>query len=490
MTELTGKSLVSKAREAARVKLKPLRSDPAPDRPQVDRGPVPGGARAITCWQRDIQRHTRRLSEIARSCAWVHAEVFSKPPALLRPESLYGNCLLELFDTAPARAESETSGYERRVSRGTRTADTATAPAARPPEPLGDAQPKVEHAKPSLDERDASRQELRDLPRQASPDLLDRYRPRYMPELAFRALSHPGAPAEPAAHPKKSPGKPGHRSDRANSSAVEAVPSRRKLRHPLPQNDTGSPTDHRQQHITADKQPHTSSPYPYYDRELMLNWQRRMTARAQERLLFRINTLGTGQEQTRWMSLARDFARDIATGAALDAIWGRATSDGIRVSNQFLYQRAYAAAPQQGLDSASESHKRRASNTPAEHATPSHARPAHDTAPEHVTPSHSHGPQSESQSQAGQSETLWGDEPRIPEVSPLSPIPPMKPPTLESLLAQRGTEIKGVPPDMRNVRADGRSADAEDTSNEDLHILSTKIKRILEEEARRFGIDV
>ena len=57
-----------------------------------------------------------------------------------------------------------------------------------------------------------------------------------------------------------------------------------------------------------------------------------------------------------------------------------------------------------------------------------------------------------------------------------------------ALLARRGDESNGAVPGTANTRFADRPSAADD--EDELYTLAGKVKRILDEEARRFGIDV
>ena len=61
------------------------------------------GGRAPACWRREVRRTTAAPAALARACGWV-GELAREPRPRLRRQPLLGHCLAELVDAAPPEA--------------------------------------------------------------------------------------------------------------------------------------------------------------------------------------------------------------------------------------------------------------------------------------------------------------------------------------------------------------------------------------------------
>jgi hypothetical protein len=102
------------------------------------------GGRAPDCWQRDIARPAAAPRAIERACRWLE-ELAGAPPRL-RSEPLLGRCLPELLDAPPVTDEPAPAQEPRQPRRQAKPAAPAT---ARPPRPEKLPAGKQEHAQQS-----------------------------------------------------------------------------------------------------------------------------------------------------------------------------------------------------------------------------------------------------------------------------------------------------------------------------------------------------
>jgi hypothetical protein len=90
------------------------------------------GGKAPACWQRQIERSAAAPKAIERACRWL--EEMAGPPKL-HGEPLLGRCLPELLDAPPATEEPAPAEEPRQPRRATKPPAPATSQKKRPPRP-------------------------------------------------------------------------------------------------------------------------------------------------------------------------------------------------------------------------------------------------------------------------------------------------------------------------------------------------------------------
>lgn len=425
--------------------------------------------RAPVCWQRELARTAARLDVLRRACAWVDEIVTVYPR--LRDEPLLGNCLAVLAAEVahPAEAESEvarrvregptgsaaSAAREQRSAsdRGRLTRRSAFGPSAdlltvHPQTPYRPGESRPHNVGP----------DLTGVPRQAGLALLRRL-------VGERAQSHQVEP--PRGSPIMSPGvgRAHRRSDRPQAKVRRDVPSLQPMN--FREQSSEPPTETRRHPST---QPRSGAHEPTASRAWRIGLARRAVHAFRRTNLF---SLTPGEQGEAF--LARIWSAPIA---------GQTAPPELLTGPVRLSQPNGGASRSDGHDITSHpSPDSQRSNPPS----PANDAGARTRRAINLVPLR--GEDKESLSPLGEDGHHCA-----PEDIPITNgwIERVAPPTMFPLLLPLiPPQVVGVPvPPVATATArQGAWAEAM-AADDDLDVLAAKIKRILDEEARRHGIDV
>lgn len=392
---------------------------------------------APEAWRKGLERARERATGLERACAWLETDLPAEPPRL-RPRPLLGDCLAELAaelgEEIEAPAESESRQPSRRAAPPERSRKPAPAgpPRRKPPVPH-EARSKKAAARPG----GKSQTPPPSGSKKAGRGLLERLagtgarRPRVP---LHKAADHPrsaptpaGAPSHPTRRPLPPVAAGGHDPWGRRASARLNVPAAAR---PLPAASTAAP-------------PAGGAVRP---EALEAQWRRPLSG------------------ETFPLDRLEALAREPQPAPAVESRRGHEPVSQAGLPSPA--ERAIEAA----LSQAAPSGNGRDRRPPAE-AQPAGRSPA-ETAAEAAAPAAlPHDP----------GESLAGPSPRF--------APPQAAPTLPDLRPAQRPSANLTPAAAFAAERSARR-EALDTEPDDLDALARKLRRILEEEARRHGIDV
>lgn len=424
------------------------------------------GGRAPACWRREVRRTTAAPAALARACAWV-GELTREPRPRLRRQPLLGHCLADLLDAAPGEAP----------------------PAAPEPRP---AKPPAARQTPGQGPTGDHGTTAAPPARRARPDAATaEHGPARRPHAAATAAGQP---------------------NRATPELLARLGGPPKGRPPAPNAHAGRRQAPGQRRPTADHRP---PPADGVARDLSA----RLAERARQRARFPVAGQQTAREAT---PPARPAAPDTPAGD-LAAQW-RGSLAGQRAPAGWLAARRGPGGPAAPADRANAAGPRQSSAPDERQTTDAAGRPA--SAPARATtaqrgaglrpvarPRRAAAPQTAHA--AGHGSGAWPDPatngtdaaagPTVDEVAAwrdgrleaddgqvVSVVsrfaPPQMADTLPPLRPPNGPALVAMPVAAAAAR---RSAQREtDAAVEDLDELAGKLRRLLEEESRRHGIDI
>jgi len=444
------------------------------------------GARAPVCWQRELARAAARLDALRRACVWIDEVVAVYPR--LRDEPLLGNCLAVLAAEVarPAVVEPEVARRARArptasvasAAREQRSASNRSRPTRRsgfgPSADRLTVHPRIPY-RPGESRPHNAGLDLTGVPRQAGLALLRRL-------VGEQALSHQVDP--PLGNPVMSPGvgRPHRSLDRPQAKARRNTPSLQPMNF---REQSSEPLTETRRRPRA--QPRSRAHEPTASRAWRIDLARRAVHAFHHTNLSPL-TPGEQGEALLSRQWSAPIAGPLAPQDLLIRLAGLAQHGGIAPPRSLDPVASHPTPDVRPQSSPTAGHRSDGAIWPAPSGS-KHREPllpleagddyrALEGAQHGLTPGHTDGSGNIGPSMP---ESVFWPADRVAPPTIIPSLPPLIPPQV----------VNGPAPPVATTTARQGARQEEATAADDnLDVLAAKIKRILDEEARRHGIDV